>query len=69
MPNADIGLALEVWIANVAVHAFVHSQTVFADYDQQQVFFRPRESGCERDLAIRVEAPGAVKLKLKAQLV
>jgi hypothetical protein len=40
---------------------------VFADYDQPQVFFRPRESGCERDLAIRVERQGAVKLKLKTQ--
>lgn len=44
VPNADIGFALEVWIANVAVRAFVYSRTVFADHDQQQVFFRPRES-------------------------
>jgi hypothetical protein len=48
---------------------FVHSRAILADYDQQQVFFRPRESGCERALATRVEAQGAVKLKRKAQLV
>jgi hypothetical protein len=67
VPKRGYRLCAGGLIANVAAHAIAHSRTVFADHDQQQVFFRPGESGCERDLAIRVEARGAVKLKLNAQ--
>jgi hypothetical protein len=62
VPIGDIDFAAGGWIANVAVHAFVRSRTDFADYDQQQGYIQPRESGCERELAARVEAQGAIKL-------
>lgn len=60
--NAGIGFALEVWIANVAVHAYTVGP--FLRITTSSKFsFALASLGCERDLAIRVEAQRAIKLK------